>query len=117
MHHLGLQNCSPEQSKYETQLETAVRGVWPEVRHLLAGQHPLACLGRVAPQGDAGTVQAQARLRLLLEPSYAVLEFELASALHCIINSHWKRLLQNAAFRPTVQVEYLSLSSLVGVLF
>ncbi len=54
--------------------------------------------------GDAGTVQAQARLRLLLEPSYAVLEFELASALHCIINSHWKRLLQNAAFRPTVQV-------------
>ena len=52
-------------------------------------------------------MQAQARLRLLLEPSYAVLEFELASALHCIINAHWERMLQNAAFRPTVQVEYL----------
>jgi hypothetical protein len=33
-----------------------------------------------------------------------VLEFELASALHCIIHSHWMRLLQNATFRPTVQV-------------
>lgn len=49
-------------------------------------------------------LQAQGRLRLLLEPSYAVLEFELASALHCIIHSHWQRLLQNSAFRPSVQV-------------
>ena len=49
-------------------------------------------------------LQAQGRLRLLLEPSYAVLEFELASALHCIIHSHWQRMLQNSAFRPSVQV-------------
>ena len=33
-----------------------------------------------------------------------MLEFELASALHCIIHSHWMRLLQNATFRPSVQV-------------
>ena len=33
-----------------------------------------------------------------------MLEFELASALHCIIHSHWQRLLQNSAFRPSVQV-------------
>ena len=60
-------------------------------------------------------MQAQARLRLLLEPSYAVLEFELASALHCIINSHWKRLLQNAAFRPTVQVHPLQTFAFIAL--
>ena len=55
-------------------------------------------------EAASACLQAQGRLRLLLEPSYAVLEFELASALHCIIHSHWQRLLQNSAFRPSVQV-------------
>lgn len=58
-------------------------------------------------------LQAQARLRLLLEPSYAVLEFELASALHCIINSHWKRMQQNSAFRPAIQVEFAQVSAVL----
>ncbi len=53
-------------------------------------------------------------MRLLLEPSYATLEFELASALHCIISSYWRRM-QGATprgttgFRPEVQVRFLSL--------
>ncbi len=53
--------------------------------------------------------QKQAHMRLLLEPSYANLEFELASALHCIINGYWRRMqactnIGTAGFRPEVQV-------------
>ena len=52
-------------------------------------------------------------MRLLLEPSYANLEFELASALHCIISSYWRRMQactspSAAGFRPEVQVLYNS---------
>jgi hypothetical protein len=57
--------------------------------------------------------QTQAHMRLLLEPSYANLEFELASALHCIISSYWRRMQactspSAAGFRPEVQVLYNS---------
>lgn len=74
------------------------------VAHDCAVQH-LQCL-RCQPSTlrYVALLQAQARLRLLLEPSYGVLEYELASALHCIIYAHWQRLLHNTAFRPTVQV-------------
>lgn len=55
-------------------------------------------------------------MRLLLEPSYATLEFELASALHCIISSYWRRMQVakprgTTGFRPEVQVGFVSLST------
>ena len=52
--------------------------------------------------------QKQAHMRLLLEPSYATLEFELASVLHCVVNAYWRRVQPVAVggthFRPEVQV-------------
>ena len=39
----------------------------------------------------------------MLEPSWAVLEFELASVLHCIVNSYWSRMQAGRIFRPTLQ--------------
>ena len=107
---LGLQYFSPELANRHHSLQRPSKGLWPALRDVLTLNLEsicLACLGRLCPEEAAGDVQAQARLRLLLEPSYAVLEFELASALHCIINAHWERLLQNATFRPTVQVRNL----------
>ncbi len=48
--------------------------------------------------------QQHARLRVMMEPSWAVLEFELASVLHCIVNSYWSRMQAGKIFRPTLQV-------------
>ena len=41
---------------------------------------------------------------MILEPSWAVLEFELASVLHCIVKSYWERMQAGRIFRPTLQV-------------
>ena len=43
-------------------------------------------------------------MRMLLEPSWAVLEFELAAMLHCVIASYWARMQAGRVFRPTLQV-------------
>lgn len=52
----------------------------------------------------AHDMQAQAHMRLLLNPSYPVLEFELAAALHCVINTFWQRMQSDPNYRPTLQV-------------
>jgi hypothetical protein len=49
-------------------------------------------------------VQTTGRLHVILEPSWAVLEFELASVLHCIVKSYWERMQAGRIFRPTLQV-------------
>jgi hypothetical protein len=41
---------------------------------------------------------------LMLNPSYPVMEYELASALHCAINASWQRMQRDPDFRPAVQV-------------
>lgn len=43
-------------------------------------------------------------MRLLLNPSYPVLEYELAAALHCVINAFWQRMQTDPNYRPTLQV-------------
>lgn len=54
--------------------------------------------------GAVSCMQGQAHMRLQLNPSYPVLEYELASALHCVINGYWQRMQRDPNFRPTVQV-------------
>ena len=55
---------------------------------------------------DASCVCPQVELRVLMEPSWAVLEFELASALHGVIKKYWKqqRVQRDMLFRPNPQV-------------
>ncbi|KAK9904804.1 hypothetical protein WJX75_002805 [Coccomyxa subellipsoidea] len=51
--------------------------------------------------------QGQAHMWLMLNPSYPVMEYELASALHCAINASWQRMQRDPDFRPAVQVRVL----------
>lgn len=69
-------------------------------------KHPDARLGRpdVGTKSKACPAQQNARMRVMLEPSWAFLEFELASVLHCIVNSYWARMQAGRIFRPTLQV-------------
>lgn len=49
---------------------------------------------------------SKVELRVLMEPSWAVLEFELASALHGVIKKYWQRqsVRRDMLFRPNPQV-------------
>ena len=51
-------------------------------------------------------VWLQVELPVLLEPSWAVLEFELASALHGVIKKYWysQQVRRKTIFRPRSQV-------------
>jgi hypothetical protein len=51
-------------------------------------------------------------MRVLLEPSWAVLEFELAAMLHCVIASYWARMQAAHVVRPTLQARVMLCSSL-----
>ena len=48
----------------------------------------------------------QVELRVLMEPSWAVLEFELASAMHGVIKKYWRsqNVRREMIFRPMPQV-------------
>ena len=48
----------------------------------------------------------QVELRVLMEPSWAVLEFELASALHGVVKKYWRsqQIRRELIFRPMPQV-------------
>ncbi|BDA49627.1 hypothetical protein COCOBI_14-2470 [Coccomyxa sp. Obi] len=92
-----------------------------EIRHLLGvevmpifgllfAQMAASCANMANALKDAADgKQKQAHMRLLLEPSYATLEFELASVLHCVVNAYWRRVQPLASaggthFRPEVQI-------------
>ncbi|BDA49628.1 hypothetical protein COCOBI_14-2480 [Coccomyxa sp. Obi] len=65
-----------------------------------------AAITEALHQSDQGQ-RAQAHMRLLLNPSYPVLEYELAAALHCVINAFWQRMQSDPNYRPTLQVRVL----------